>query len=73
MLEDEEFERRTGIKRKRPSKATRAKKKRLLSPVQEADHAPAPAPMFTRSKSIPKDDVGIVQEALKQVQTKSVC
>ncbi|KAJ1386922.1 Peptidase S8/S53 domain [Sesbania bispinosa] len=42
--------------------ATRSKHRRLLSPVREE----APPQMITRSKSIPKDDAGIFQEALKQ-------
>ncbi|KAJ1433717.1 recombination-associated protein RdgC [Sesbania bispinosa] len=57
MIEDEQLERAAGTKRKRPSKATRSKQKRLVSPIKEA--AQAPAPMITRSKSIPKDDSSI--------------
>ncbi|KAJ1385619.1 hypothetical protein SESBI_41496 [Sesbania bispinosa] len=45
-------------RRKRPSKATRSKHRRLLSPVREA----TPPQMITRSKSIPKDDAGIFKK-----------
>ncbi|KAJ1402486.1 putative GNAT family acetyltransferase [Sesbania bispinosa] len=53
MLEDEEFEKAAGTKRKRPSKAARSKQRRLLSPDRKEDLVPAL--MITRSKSIPKD------------------
>ncbi|KAJ1389645.1 DUF1564 domain-containing protein, partial [Sesbania bispinosa] len=64
MLEDEQLEKSSVTKRKRPSKAARSKHRRLLSLVRE--EVPAPAQMITRSKSIPKDHTKIFQEALKQ-------
>ncbi|KAJ1438672.1 hypothetical protein SESBI_02937 [Sesbania bispinosa] len=65
MIEEEQQEKVAATKRKRPSKATRSKHRRLLSPVRE--EVPAPAEMITRNKSIPKDDARIFQEALQQI------